>query len=91
MTERTTISITKELKRELDDLKVRNEESYEHLLWRLVKSESGVDEETIYAARDEVVEAVTTRDDYATEEHMGELADKLDRIERLLEQHATQR
>lgn len=34
--DRTSISVTKELKRELDDVKLRPEESYEDELWRLI-------------------------------------------------------
>jgi len=36
MTDRTSISVTEDLKTELDSLKEHEQQSYEHLLWELI-------------------------------------------------------
>jgi len=42
MTDRTSISVTEDLKAELDSLKTHEQQSYENLLWELI-DESEVD------------------------------------------------
>jgi len=95
MTDHTTIQITKAQAAELAQLRNYDDEPYKSVIGRLLNGsgddsvaigESGVaTAEDIQQARDEMIGTLSI-DDYATEGHVGEIHDKLNTLERTIEE-----
>lgn len=72
--DRTSISITRDLKQELDDAKTNPSESYESLLWRLL--ETNTTQESVEIDTDELAANVAKQIDYA--QIAGQVGDELE-------------
>jgi len=72
MTDRTSISVSVELKQELDSLKEHEQQSYENLLWELIE-ESEVDN-----SRSELIEDIRDQLDRIESAQGGTVSEALD-------------
>jgi len=90
MADRTSISVTEDLKAELDGLKDHEQQSYENLLWQLIDEnshtqagkETGLDESEIV---EDLKNELSMVNEPAVEVDLGPVLDKLNTMEKQLE------